>query len=115
MLHLIEDPVELLRSVSSLMSPHCQLIATVPNLSSILVQWKRIRGGSRWKRLGKYETSRVHQTSHRLIREWFWEAGLNVKRFIDLPPNGAKKIRRASVTVVPSLSAAEIVVVGSKV
>jgi 2-polyprenyl-3-methyl-5-hydroxy-6-metoxy-1,4-benzoquinol methylase len=115
MLHLIEDPVELLRSVSSLMSPHCQLIATVPNLSSILVQWKRIRGGSRWKRLGRYETSRVHQTSHRLIREWFWEAGLNVKRFIDLPPNGAKKIRRASVTVVPSLSAAEIVVVGSKV
>jgi 2-polyprenyl-3-methyl-5-hydroxy-6-metoxy-1,4-benzoquinol methylase len=115
MLHLIEDPAEVLRSVSSLMSPHCQLIASVPNLSSVIVQWKRIRGGTRWKRLGKYETSRVHKTSHRLIRKWFAEAGLGVRKFINLAPNGAKKIRRLSLTVMPSLSASEIIVVGGKV
>jgi 2-polyprenyl-3-methyl-5-hydroxy-6-metoxy-1,4-benzoquinol methylase len=114
MLHLVEDPVGVLRSVSSLMSPHCQLIATVPNLSSIVVRWKRIRGGSRWKRLEKYESSRVHQTSQRLIRKWFAEAGLGVRKFINLAPNGAKKIRRLALTVIPSLSAAEIIVVGGK-
>jgi 2-polyprenyl-3-methyl-5-hydroxy-6-metoxy-1,4-benzoquinol methylase len=114
MLHLIEDPAGLLRSFSSLMSNHCQVIATVPNLSSLSVLWKRIRRDPRLRPLAKYEDSGVHPTSHRVMRRWFRDAGLGVGEFIDLVPKRVENGRRMALNMVPSLLASEIIVVATK-
>jgi 2-polyprenyl-3-methyl-5-hydroxy-6-metoxy-1,4-benzoquinol methylase len=114
MLHLIEDPAGLLRSFSGLMSNQCQVIATVPNLSSVSVLWKRIRRDALLRPLAKYEDSGVHSTSHRVIRRWFRDAGLGVGKFVDLVPKRVEKMRQMALNMMPSLLASEIIVVGTK-
>jgi 2-polyprenyl-3-methyl-5-hydroxy-6-metoxy-1,4-benzoquinol methylase len=113
-LHLIEDPVCLLRSFSSLLSDGGQVIATVPNLSSISVLAKRMRRDPRVQPLKRYETSGVHVTSRGVIRRWFDNSGLEVGQFIDLVPERAEKIRRMTMNVISPLLASEIIVVGNK-
>ncbi len=113
-LHLVEDPVGLLRSFSGFLMDQGQVIVTVPNLSNISVLWKKMRRDPRVQPLKRYETSGVHMTSRGLIRTWFENSGLEVERFIDLVPKRAEKIRRMTMNMISPLLAFETIVVGKQ-
>jgi len=113
-LHLIEDPAGLLRCFSGLLLDQGQVIATVPNLSSVSMLWKRIRRDPRVQPLRSYATSGVHMTSRRVIRRWFENSGLEVEQFIDLVPERAEKVRRMTMNTISPLLASEIIVVSKK-
>jgi 2-polyprenyl-3-methyl-5-hydroxy-6-metoxy-1,4-benzoquinol methylase len=113
-LHLIEDPAGLLRSFSGLLLDQGQVIATVPNLSSISVLWKRMRHDPRVQPLRSYATSGVHMTSRGVIRRWFENSGLEVEQFIDLVPKRWEKIRQMTMNMISPLLASEIIVVSKK-
>jgi 2-polyprenyl-3-methyl-5-hydroxy-6-metoxy-1,4-benzoquinol methylase len=81
-LHLVEDPVALLASFEKLLTKQAVVISLVPNMARAAKPW------SKAKRRGivvvDYEVSGAHFVSQRVIRQWFQQAGLRVKKTIQI-------------------------------
>jgi 2-polyprenyl-3-methyl-5-hydroxy-6-metoxy-1,4-benzoquinol methylase len=113
-LHLIEDPINLLSSFVNAISGDFQVIALVPNLSRLSGMVRRIRSVEHFKHLGSYEKTGVHVTSRRVIQEWLKAAGLRVEGMIDVMPSKAQKARRLTFGLADALLASEFIAVGRK-
>jgi SAM-dependent methyltransferase len=91
-LHLVEDPVELLTFFGKFMASSAVAVALVPNMLRLPVLWGRATGDPRFKGLQEYEASGVHFSSPWVVREWFQSAGMNCRTTIDVErtetPNG---------------------------
>jgi len=111
MLHLIENPVELLSSFKDVLSENARVIATVPNLSRLPEMWRRIRRDKHVKGLGSYRNAGVHVTSRRIVREWFEMAGLSVEGITNVLTPRLQKASLWTLGLADSLLAIELIVV----
>jgi 2-polyprenyl-3-methyl-5-hydroxy-6-metoxy-1,4-benzoquinol methylase len=113
-LHLLQDPGEILASLASLLSAKAIVIAAVPNLLRLPVQWRKLRGVESHRFLGDYARSGVHFTSRGTVRKWLRRAGLRVDRFVDVLPQRAQALCRGTLGFMTPLLSSEIVVVGAR-
>jgi hypothetical protein len=128
-LHLVPDPIEILSSFSGLLTKESQVVALVPNLLGLPVLWHQFRGlrpnaqgGSsatvsnplRLADLASYEKTGVHFTSHAVVRKWFRQAGLTTERLVDILPPPAQRASRATLGLLDSLLASELLAVARK-
>jgi 2-polyprenyl-3-methyl-5-hydroxy-6-metoxy-1,4-benzoquinol methylase len=113
-LHLVQDPTEILASFASLLSDKAVVIAGVPNLLRLPVVWRKLCGVESHRFLGDYARSGVHFTSHGTVRKWLRRAGLRVDRFVDVLPERAQAVCRGTLGVMTPLLSSEIVVVGAR-
>jgi 2-polyprenyl-3-methyl-5-hydroxy-6-metoxy-1,4-benzoquinol methylase len=113
-LHLVEDPSEILASFASLLSDKAIVIAAVPNLLRLPVLWRKLRGVESHRFLGDYARSGVHFTSRGTVRRWLRHAGLRVDRIVDVLPERVQGVCRSTLGLMRPLLSSEIVVVGAR-
>jgi 2-polyprenyl-3-methyl-5-hydroxy-6-metoxy-1,4-benzoquinol methylase len=113
-LQLVKDPSEFLASFTSLLSDNAIVIAAVPNLLRIRVQWRKLCGVESHRFLGNYARSGVHFTSRGTVRKWLRRAGLRVDRFADVLPERAQAVCRGTLGLMTPLLSSEIVAVAAK-
>jgi SAM-dependent methyltransferase len=114
-LHLLRDPGGILRALSPCLSKGGIAIIAVPNLQRLSVVWRRLNGVEAYRFVGTYERSGVQATSRRRVRQWLKGGGLRVGRFVDVLPERARTLCRATFGLVTPLVASEIVVVAEKI
>jgi 2-polyprenyl-3-methyl-5-hydroxy-6-metoxy-1,4-benzoquinol methylase len=114
-LHLVQDPIAVLSSFASLLSENSTVVALVPNTSHLPGLRRRIRDdhGIRGVMMGYQETG-VHLTSPRVLNRWFKRAGFRVERILNFLPKRVETIHRATLGLVDSFLADELLVVARK-
>jgi 2-polyprenyl-3-methyl-5-hydroxy-6-metoxy-1,4-benzoquinol methylase len=113
-LHLVEEPVGVLSSLSGALSKGACLIATVPNLFQLPILWRRLRRESQVEGLENFEKSGAHVTSHGTVRRWFARAGLVAEKLVDCVPARGKVISRAAFGLLDPLLSSDIIAVARR-
>ncbi len=112
-LHVVEDPIELLRSLSPFMTDKTAVVASVPNLSRLSVRWKKLAGKETHDSLGNFGRSGVHMTSRSVVRRWLRRGGLRPEQFVDAVPGRFQAVCRASKGLLTPFFSFDIVAVAS--
>jgi SAM-dependent methyltransferase len=110
-LHLVPDPMAVLRECSKLLSDGGQIILVVPNFNYLKVFWRRMRGLPGYSNLGNYGEAGVHLTTHRVVQKWLEASGLIMEPVIEVAPRRAAAISRLLPTAGLYL-ASDLIVIG---
>ena len=78
-LHLLPDPVSILKAFAKFMADSGTIIVTVPNHSYLGVWRLRMRRGPCLASFGDYERTGTHLVTRRVIRRWLRKSGFAVK------------------------------------
>jgi len=112
-LHLVPDPVDLLSSFASLLSPGGVAAAIVPNTGRLELNWAALRGGL-MDDPKMYRETGVQRTSRQIVQSWFGSAGLRVQSLKQILRPSAQKIGRLTRGMLDSWLAYEFVISASK-
>jgi SAM-dependent methyltransferase len=82
LLHLVDDPGDLLATFARLLRRGGTAIVRVPRISRLRALLLRIRGDQHAQSLGTYENTGVHITSPRVLKGWFEKAGLKLNHTV---------------------------------
>lgn len=130
-LHLVRDPVEILSSFGSLLSPDGVVVAVVPhtagmrtawktirknrhlipNSSEVISAWKAIREGARAKNPAFYQRTGFHATSPNTIRRWFRDGGMRVESCTRLLRQQTRGVGRVALSLTAPWLTQQFVVV----
>jgi 2-polyprenyl-3-methyl-5-hydroxy-6-metoxy-1,4-benzoquinol methylase len=113
-LHLVQDPPEVLSRFTDLLSDNAVVVATTPNLSRLPLLWKRFLGDRRLKDLGSYGKSGVNLASQETLVTWFRSSNLRVEMLVNIIPDRMKTARRATLGLMDRWLASEIIAVGRR-
>ena len=111
-LHLAPDPAEFLASLVAVLPQNSPVVAALPSLHWIKAAWKKMRDSEHCRFLGDFERTKLHLTSHRIVRRWFHQAGIRVERFVDEVPERLQGIDRLTLGLLRPWLAAEMLVMG---
>jgi 2-polyprenyl-3-methyl-5-hydroxy-6-metoxy-1,4-benzoquinol methylase len=112
-LHLVEDPVGLLRFVRDKLSPRAHVIVQTPNFLQPSVIWKIITRDPRFDGLGHYERSGAHFSSPLKVRSWLKRAGLVPEDTVRVVKPRFRRISRSLLGLADSILADEFVTVAT--
>jgi 2-polyprenyl-3-methyl-5-hydroxy-6-metoxy-1,4-benzoquinol methylase len=93
-LHLVEDPVQVLRVYGALLDAGGRLVLRVPNLSQLPVLWRRVRGKYGYRNLGSFAASGTQVTGIGTVTRWLRSAGLRVESLEPVIPERFAKAQR---------------------
>jgi 2-polyprenyl-3-methyl-5-hydroxy-6-metoxy-1,4-benzoquinol methylase len=110
-LHLVQDPVEILSSFGQLLSDTGITVAVVPNMTRLPLLWKGI---SEKTDFGSYKDTGVHISSVNTITNWFERAGMRVERIVHILPARAELVGRFTFGLMNPLLSSEFVAVARK-
>lgn len=79
LIHLVDDPVDLLEKYRSLLNPGGVVIASFPNLHHASVWWRRLKRAPEVHGLADYRRSGVHITSLPRVARWLRNAGFQME------------------------------------
>lgn len=113
-LHLVEDPVQVLRRCNPVLADRATVVATMPNLSSLPIVVRRLQGHARLKGIGDFQRSGVHVTSRRTVRKWFESAGLGIERITSVLKPRFRYVSRWTLGAADPLLATELILVAKK-
>jgi SAM-dependent methyltransferase len=113
-LHLVRNPVALLRSFAALLSEGAVVIALVPNMANLSSIRRQIYGNGRVENLRSYERTGIHLTSHGTVKKWFRDAGLRLETMIDLLPERAQTVGRLTLGLVNPFLASEVIAIAKR-
>lgn len=114
-LHLVPDPVAVLRSFSDRLAPAGIVVASVPNFAQVKTRWELFKGNDPYRALGDYGNTGIHVTTPRLLRRWFRHAGLRTLRFaFSVIPERAQFVHRLSLGLADRLLGEELVCIASR-
>lgn len=82
-LHLIEDPANILLRFRSICSPNALVIIQSPNMKCLPALWRRVRD-RRFDRLGDFCETGVHKVSARRLNEWCRRSGYRVENILGI-------------------------------
>ena len=114
MLHVHPDPVELLQSLSRLLSASGEILTTVPNMNQLPILWSRVMQHDAYRSLGSFDSVGLHAASERVIRRWFRRAGLKIHTMTPVIPARGKRIHRILGRLIEGSLASEFLVTASK-
>jgi len=109
-LHLVPDPVGLLRLFVELMSKDGICVLTVPNFMRLPMLWKRARRLGGYQHIGDFDRSGLQMTTARRLRTWLARSGLRVERVDWLVPQRFERYRALTFGLVDELLASDLVV-----
>lgn len=110
-LHLVENPADILAACNEFAADDAHVIASVPNLQNGSWLWRWMRSGRSVSDLASYEKSGMHFTTHRLIREWFRNASLKVDQIADILPERARLANALTFGWLSSLFSQQLIAV----
>lgn len=106
-LHLVPEPVSLLRDFVPFLSKNGVIVSLFPNMTRV-PNLRRKRTG----KLGDYAQSGVHLSSHKSVQRWFREAGICLHKTIHVLPPKAARLSRVTMGVADPLLSSEFFAVG---
>jgi O-antigen/teichoic acid export membrane protein/2-polyprenyl-3-methyl-5-hydroxy-6-metoxy-1,4-benzoquinol methylase len=112
-LHLVEDPVGIMKSFSELLVEDAVVITIVPNVSRLSLSRERNRGNFTLGELSDYKKTGVQMASPKIIRSWYRKSGMTAQRIIEHLSPRAEKAGRLTFGVTDSLLAKEFVAIGT--
>jgi SAM-dependent methyltransferase len=115
LLHLLDDPVAVLRSYRPLLIEGGVLIATVPNLGHAAVWWRRLRRAPEVDGLDDPARSGVHVASLAVVRRWLRNAGFEPRKSRHRIAGRWRRYHLGSLGLLPGLWASEFTVVARAV
>lgn len=114
MLHVHPRPVELLQSLSRLLSPKGVIVTSVPNTNQLPILWRRLMRHDAYRSLGSFDRAGLHAASQRVIRKWFRDAGLRIRTMAPVIPARGMKIHRVLGKLIQGSLASEFLIAASK-
>jgi SAM-dependent methyltransferase len=93
-LHLAEDPVEVLSLLRDVLSVESSIIIQAPNMLCVPALWSKIRNPLRFWHSGNYDSTGVHFTSPAKVRRWCRSSGLRIDRTVGVLHRRAEIARR---------------------
>jgi 2-polyprenyl-3-methyl-5-hydroxy-6-metoxy-1,4-benzoquinol methylase len=111
-LHLVNDPVEVLSCYVGLLAPGGIVLATMPNFAQVTTRWRRFRGAAYYQYLGDYTEAGLHATTPGVVREWFRRCHLTAPRFSYVIPERGRWLHHLSLGLAGSLLGEELICVG---
>ena len=109
-LHLVDDPADILRRYGNALASDGAIVISVPNVQHLAVRLKRLGGASEFETLQDYERSGVHSVSFALVRAWIESAGLEIQHSEPTFAPRWSTYNKLSVGLVPGLWADEFLV-----
>lgn len=113
-LHLVPDPVSLLSSFGSLLSPGGLAVAMVPNTSRRELSWMAVTG-EYVEAPENYRETGVQRTSRGTVLSWFGSAGFSVQTMKQMLRPRAERIGVLTGGILTSWLADEFIVTATKV
>jgi len=113
-LHLIADPIRILRDFASLLSDSGCVVASVPNLAQASTTYRRAVGNPEYRDLSSYEATGFHLTSRKTLESWFQKSGFRLEHTAYEIPRPAQFADRLSLGVLGSLLGSKMNVRASK-
>lgn len=95
-LHLLKDPVAILRQFVEVLADGGMVVAMVPNLAQLPVAWRRLSGKAGYADCGKYDRTGIQATSAGWLQNLFHKSGLHANSTAFLTP---ERHRWASLTL----------------
>ena len=111
LIHLVDDPVGVLRSYRPLLTHDGLAIASFPNLEHASVRWRRFRRTPALEHLGDAERSGIHLTSPGLVRRWLDSAGFAMTQLEPQVSGRWRGYHRATLGLLDGLWAGDYAVV----
>jgi SAM-dependent methyltransferase len=113
-LHLLPDPIKVLRRASSQLAADGVMVASLPNLGRLPFIWRRLRYPARYKGIGNHQVSGMHAIGRSRARAWFRACGMRVVKIADVvPPNWKRTVARSG-GLASRVFSSEFVVVGRR-
>ncbi len=113
-LHLLADPVAVLRDFAPLLGEDGCVVASVPNLAQASVAYRRVTGDPAYRNLSSYESAGFHLTNRRTLESWFDQSGFKLEQAFYEIPERAKFADRLSLGMASSLLGSKLNVRASK-
>lgn len=114
-LHLLPDPIEVLRTFSDLLSLNGVVLARVPNLGLASLWAKRGRHRRDFPDLQRgYVNTGLHMTSAVTLRRWFHDSGLKVSRVLAEASDHRQAVTRWTFGLAAPLIAEELIAIGRR-
>jgi SAM-dependent methyltransferase len=95
-LHLVAEPVALLRRFARCVAEGGTVLVSAPNTADMKMRMAKLRGGAGYRELGDFERAGLHATNRRVLRQWLREAGLTTTRVQPEMTDKRQKLARAS-------------------
>jgi 2-polyprenyl-3-methyl-5-hydroxy-6-metoxy-1,4-benzoquinol methylase len=114
-LHLVQDPVALLRSFQNVLSEGAKVVVQIPNFLRPTTVWRMVTRDPRVEGLGRYETSGVHFSSRLEIRRWLRQSGLASEKTVGIVKPAFHVISRSLLGLADAFLADEFITVAKPV
>ena len=91
-LHLMRDPLRVLRACREVLSNEGCIVFSVPNFDYLKAIWRGFAGRSGYTKLGSYAEAGLHRTDHKVVRRWLADCNLvpekisySIPKHVELP------------------------------
>lgn len=112
-LHVIEDPVGLLRSFRDLLSERAKVVIQTPNFLRVSIVWRILTRDPRFAGLGRYERTGSHFSSRRNLNRWLREAGLSPGQTVGVGTSQFQRVSRSLLGLADGILTNEFVTVAT--
>ena len=92
LIHLVDDPVQVLAKYRALLGPGGVVVVSFPNLQHAAVWWRRLKRAPEVRGLADYRRSGMHCTTLSRVTDWLHEAGFEVERSTPVIESGRWRI-----------------------
>jgi 2-polyprenyl-3-methyl-5-hydroxy-6-metoxy-1,4-benzoquinol methylase len=126
-LHLVDDPIKVLKMFAELLSPGALAIIVVPNLlrfkatyaiAKKVASYSHVRlpiicmkmfGQDWFKSVGDFKATGTRATSRKTLRKWTGAAGLRLEDTVEILPDRAKQASRVTMGLLDPVMADELI------
>jgi 2-polyprenyl-3-methyl-5-hydroxy-6-metoxy-1,4-benzoquinol methylase len=113
-LHLVKDPVGLLRFFRSVLSDGAQVIVQTPNFLRASILWRIVTRDPRFDGVGSYERTGAHFSTRLKVRRWLTQAGLAPEGTVGVVKPRFHGISRSLLGLADSFLADEFITVATR-
>jgi 2-polyprenyl-3-methyl-5-hydroxy-6-metoxy-1,4-benzoquinol methylase len=114
LLHLMRDPVGVLRACTKALSNEGCIVFSVPNFDYLKSIWRGFAGKPGYTKLRSYHDAGLHRTSSKVIRRWLAECDLVPEKITYVVPKHAELPAKIAPGLFNSFLAKELVICARK-
>jgi len=78
-LHLVENPMQLIRKFSNYLTKGGELILSLPNLGEVHTRWRMLVGDKQYSSIGDFEKSHIQLSNLKNVKYWLEKCQFRIK------------------------------------
>jgi 2-polyprenyl-3-methyl-5-hydroxy-6-metoxy-1,4-benzoquinol methylase len=109
-LHLMRDPLGVLRACTEALSNEGRIVFSAPNFDYLKAIWRGLAGRAGYTKLRSYDDARLHRTGPRVIRHWLANCDLLPEKVLHVFPKRAELPAKLAPGLVSPFLAKELII-----